>query len=119
MKSNYLVGNKTAMSRIIDDAVNQALESHKDIMYKECLNDILPQLMAVCLQALYLKGWREKRLKEFCSDVIGCWSFIDNGVLGKNYDPVDLIKGWKEMYGIDLDKDFIPYPEIRKPKTTE
>ena len=89
-------------------AVDVEWEAKEAEYFEKCKNDIIPQILAVCMFTLKTRfGFGKKRINDFYSDMAGTLKLmLDNGaVFGRKISSQDLIDMVKEEYGIDLDKE--------------
>lgn len=101
MKAKVITVGETQLKQMI----KTECEKQKDAMYKDVLIDVLPQFMAVNMWALKQLGFGEVRLRRFLDTVKASYSLMDTGILGRGFDPVDLIESFKKDYNIDLDEE--------------
>lgn len=101
MKAKVITVSETQLKKMI----KAECEKQKDVMYKDVLVDVLPQFMAVNMWALKQLGFGEVRLRRFLDTVKSSYSLMDTGILGKQFDPIDLIEAFKKDYHIDLDEE--------------
>jgi len=103
----YIKQQKLIPASKIDDYVNECWDKKYDEMFSHCKQDIIAQVLSVCLNTLANRfGFGKKRLLDFLSDVEGTFTIMDGqGIFGKRFTTVDLIKQINQDYGINLDKD--------------
>lgn len=92
----------------IKKAVNAEWQTKETEYFEMCKNDIIPQILAVCMFTLKTRfGFGKKRMNDFYNDMLGTLKLmLDNGaIFGRKISSQDLIDMIKEEYGIDLDSE--------------
>lgn len=104
MKANYTVMNRSEAVRI----ARAEVESHYKQTFAECAADVMQQTLATVLLTLERSyGWKEKRLREFVTN-LRCWvdAMERPTELTGTWKTTDNINYFRDVYGIDLPKEF-------------
>lgn len=99
MKCRYLTISETQLQ----DMVQKELEKRRDELYEEVLRDVIPQFLAICMQALRKEHFGKIRLLRFLENVKNMYLREETETVTQT--PVDWIQSVKENFGIDLDKE--------------
>ena len=93
-------------SKAIKKAVDAEWQNKEGEYFEKCKNDIIPQILAVCMMTLKTRfGFGKKRITDFYNDVTGTFEIMEKkAVFGKSFTTVDCINMIKDDYDIDLDK---------------
>ena len=93
-------------SKAIKKAVDAEWQNKEAEYFELCKNDIIPQILAVCMMTLKTRfGFGKKRITDFYNDVTGTFEIMEKkAVFGKSFTTVDCINMIKDDYDIDLDK---------------
>lgn len=89
-------------------AVNAEWQTKETEYFEMCKNDIIPQILAVCMLTLKTRfGFGKKRINDFYSDMQATLKLMlsNDAVFGKKFTTQDLIDMVKNDYGIDLDSE--------------
>lgn len=109
MKARVLTSEKD-----VKKAARQEYEEIREEIFRECAHDIMTQALCVVYYTLIQKGWREKRLKDFTTEIKATNDLMCNpSRLHHRFSPLDIEKMIKEKYGIDLRKEFEPNIEVK------
>lgn len=93
-------------SKAIKKAVDAEWKQKEVEYFEKCKNDIIPQILAVCMFTLKTRfGFGKVRMNDFYTDVSATLKLmLSNGVLfNKSFSTQDLIDMVKSDYNIDLD----------------
>ncbi len=102
MKSRIVTMSESEVRR----QVQTEYQKIKDTVYENIMKDVIPQFTAVCMCVLNREyGFGVKRLQRFLDSVNSEFEIMNNGFLGRKYDPLDCLKFLKDKYKIDLDKE--------------
>lgn len=113
MRANYKIdkyGIRKEKMVLTKDQIKQALseewEERCDQVYTEVRNDVANQVMSVFFTALHKDfGFGKQRLLKLKSSVETWFSFMQTGIFGKDFTPIDCINYFREEFGIDLDEE--------------
>ena len=92
----------------IKKAVDAEWQTKETEYFEKCKNDIVPQILAVCMFTLKTRfGFGKKRMNNFYSDIQATLKLMlsNDAVFGKKFTTQDLIDMVKNDYGIDLDSE--------------
>ena len=89
----------------IEREVKRECDAKIDAVYEEVKHDVVAQIMAVCCMELNKEfGFGKDRLNKFYRGVNSLFKLmITDGILGKEFTPINCIEMLKDKYGIDLD----------------
>lgn len=90
----------------IQRAVKAECDAKIDAVYEEVKKDVVSQIMAVCCMELNKEfGFGKDRINKFYEGVNSLFKLMaTDGIMGKEFTPVNCIEVLKDKYGIDLDK---------------
>ena len=116
MKARLKQPEKILMSREeITEIVNSEFQKKYYNLYAEAVQDISIQVLAGVLVTLDLwYGWKKDRLKKFVQTIHS----QEDDMVDHNFSNIDNINRIKDLYGIDLEKEFPAHvaPIDAKPK---
>lgn len=104
MKANYTVMNRSEAVRIARAEVEKSYKQ----TFADCAADVMQQTLATVLLTLERSyGWKDKRLKDFVAN-LRCWvdAMERPTDLTGTWETTDNIDYFREVYGIDLRKEF-------------
>ena len=90
----------------IKKAVKAECDAKIDAVYEEVKKDVASQIMAVCCMELNKEfGFGKVRLNRFYEGVNDLLKLMaTDGILGKEFTPINCIEVLRDKYGIDLDE---------------
>ena len=90
----------------IKKAVKAECDAKIDAVYEEVKKDVASQIMAVCCMELNKEfGFGKDRLNKFYRGVNDLFKLMaTDGILGKEFTPINCIEVLRDKYGIDLDE---------------
>ena len=90
----------------IKKAVKAECDANINAVYEEDKKDVASQIMAVCCMELNKEfGYGKKRLNKFYRGVNDLFKLMaTDGILGKEFTPINCIEVLRDKYGIDLDE---------------
>ena len=105
MRSHYKDKYFTTVQDI-KKAVKAECDAKIDAVYEEVKKDVASQIMAVCCMELNKEfGFGKDRLNKFYRGVNDLFKLMaTNGIMGKEFTPVNCIDLLRDKYGIDLDE---------------
>ena len=105
MRSHYKDKYFTTVQDI-KKAVKAECDAKIDAVYEEVKKDVASQIMAVCCMELNKEfGFGKDRLNKFYRGVNHLFKLMaTNGIMGKEFTPVNCIDLLRDKYGIDLDE---------------
>ena len=105
MKSRYKDKYFTTVQDI-KKAVKAECDANSNAVYKEVKKDVASQIMAVCCMELNKEfGFGKDRLNKFYRGVNDLFKLMaTDGIMGKEFTPVNCIDLLRDKYGIDLDE---------------
>ena len=105
MRSHYKDKYFTTVQDI-KKAVKAECDAKIDAVYEEVKKDVASQIMAVCCMELNKEfGYGKKRLNRFYEGVNDLFKLMaTDGILGKEFTPINCIEVLRDKYGIDLDE---------------
>ena len=86
--------------------VKRECDAKINAVYEEVKSDVASQIMAVCCMELNKEfGYGKDRLNKFYRGVNDLFKLMaTDGILGKEFTPVNCIEVLRDKYGIDLDE---------------
>lgn len=99
-------GNVFVTKEQVELACQKEIDSKLDKLYEEVRKDVAKQVMATCLFELNKEfDFENEKLLQFFNGVSSMFILMGNGVVGKEFTPIDCIKHCKECFGINLDDE--------------
>lgn len=95
-------------NKSLKKAVDTEWQQKEAEYFEMCKNDIIPQILAVCMFTLKTRfDFDKEHIMDFFDDMSGTLKLmLDNGaVFGRKISSQDLIDMIKDEYGIDLDSE--------------
>ena len=89
----------------IKKAVKAECDANINAVYEEVKSDVASQIMEVCCMELNKEfGFGKDRLNKFYRGVNDLFKLMaTDGIMGKEFTPVNCIDLLRDKYGIDLD----------------
>lgn len=99
MKCKVITVSETQLKEMVRTECSKM----RDVLYQEVLEAVIPQFLAICMDALKKEHFGKVRLLRFLENVKSLY-FSDSKTLG-----VDLLNDLKKDYDIDLDAELDPH----------
>ena len=101
MKARILTSEKA-----VRDKVREEYQKYKDEVYRDVMEDVIPQVLAVVLLTLNKDfGFGEKRLRRCISGMKSYFKLMNTEIFNRKITTLDCLKYLKDEYGIDLDEE--------------
>ena len=102
MKARIVTSEKA-----IRQKVQEEYQKYKDEVYRQVLEDVIPQVLGVVLLTLNSHfGFGEKRLRRVIAGMKAYFKLMDGvEILNRKLTPLDCLEYLKDKYGIDLDEE--------------
>lgn len=92
--------------KAIRDKVQEEYQKYKDEVYRQVMEDVIPQVLAIVLLTLSQDfGFGEKRLRKVISGMKSYFKLMNTEIFNRKITTLDCLKHLKDKYGIDLDKE--------------
>ena len=90
----------------IRQKVQEEYQKYKDEVYRQVMEDVIPQILAIVFLTLSNDfGFGKKRLLKIISGMKAYCKLMNTEIFNHKFTTLDLIKQLKDKYGIDLDEE--------------
>ena len=90
----------------IRQKVQEEYQKYKDEVYRQVMEDVIPQILAIVFLTLSNDfGFGKKRLLKIISGMKAYCKLMNTEIFNRKFTTLDLIKQLKDKYGIDLDEE--------------
>jgi hypothetical protein len=101
MKARILTSEKA-----VRDKVREEYQKYKDEVYREVVEDVIPQVLAILFLTLHNDfGFGKTRLRKVISGMKAYFKLMNTEIFNHKLTTLDCLQDIKDDYGIDLDEE--------------